>query len=135
MTIFSIRAVERMHNNQAGKIGLAEIENTIERHPAVTEGSIIRVPDKNGIKQIKAFIGLKERYNPNELLKKKIMVFVQNNLSPDAVPKDIEFCEKIPKSKNGKIPHIIFKAWELGLPISNASQLSDIDIFNGSPKS
>ncbi len=75
-------------------------------------------------KSIKAFVSLKPDYSPSELLKKKITAYVRNNLSPDIVPRDIEFHENLPKGKDGAILHRVLKAWDLGLPTGNIPSLS-----------
>ena len=108
----------------AGKTGLAEIEKIVAMHPAVAEAGVIRIPDDHGIKKIKAFVTLKDAYQPNDRLKKKIMTFVQNNLSLDTAPKEVEFCEKLPKDTEGKLLRRVLKAWELGLPTGDVTVLS-----------
>ena len=108
----------------AGRVGISEIESTLQMHPAVAEAGVIRVPDVDRAKRIKAFVSLKPNYKPSELLKKKIIAYVRNNLSPDIVPRDIEFREDLPKGKDGVILRRVLKAWELGLPTGNISSLS-----------
>jgi len=105
----------------AGKTGLAEIENILQRHPAIAEAGIIRVPGKEGIKKTKAYIRLKPSYKPTDLLKKKLMAFVKKNLAYDTAPREIEFCETLPKDKNGQLLRRVLKAWELGLPVGDIS--------------
>ncbi len=109
----------------AGRVGIAEIEDTLKLHPAVAEAGVIRVPDMDRTKRIKAFVSLKESYNPSERLKSKIISYVRNNLSPDIVPRDIEFCEDLPKDKNGVILRRVLKAWDLGLPIGDIASLAN----------
>lgn len=107
----------------AGRVGIAEIESTIELHPAVAQAGVIRVPDMDRTKRIKAFVSLKPSYQPSEMLKNKIITYVRNNLSPDIVPRDIEFREDLPKDKDGVILRRVLKAWDLGLPTGNISSL------------
>jgi len=94
----------------AGRIGVDEIENTLKMHPAVAEAGVIRVPGKNGKKEIKAFICPKEHYKLGELLKKKIIAYVMKHLSPDIAPKYIEFCESLTKDKDGKVLLLSYKS-------------------------
>jgi acetyl-CoA synthetase len=107
-----------------GRTGIAEIESTLKLHPAIDEAGIIRVAKPYGTKEIKAFISLKPNYKPGDLIKKKIISFIHNNLSPETAPRDIEFCEGLPKDKDGKILRRVLKAWELGLPTGDVSNLS-----------
>lgn len=108
----------------SGRVGIAEIENILLQHPVVADAGVIRVPDLDRAKRIKAFVSLQTNYKPSELLKKKIITYVRNHLSPDIVPRDIEFCESLPKGKDGKILRRVLKAWELGLPTGNISSLA-----------
>lgn len=108
----------------AGRVGIGEIEHILMLHPAIAEAGVVRVAGAEGKKIIKAFIALKQNYKPSELIKKKIMTYVQNNLSPETAPSDIEFRDCLPKDKNGKILRMVLKAWELGLPVGNLSDLT-----------
>lgn len=101
----------------AGKTGFAEIEKTLQQHPAVAEAAVIRVHHTNEQRKLKAFIRLKPTYRPSQLLEKKIMTFVKNNFSPDIAPQEIQFCEHLPHDQNGKVLRRVLKAWELGLPV------------------
>jgi acetyl-CoA synthetase len=109
----------------AGKTGLAEIENILHTHPAIAEVGVIRIPGKEGIKKTKAFICLKPEYKPTDLLKKKLMDFVKKNFAYDIAPREIEFCESLPRDKNGNLLRRVLKAWELNLPVGNISSLSN----------
>ena len=108
-----------------GRIGPSEIENVLTSHPAVAEAGVIRFPDETGIKKVKAYVCLKPAYQPNDLLKAKIIAYVENRLSPESAPKDIEFCASLPKTSSGKILRRVLKAWEWGLPTGNIAALKD----------
>ena len=109
----------------AGKTGLAEIENILLMHPAIDEAGVIRIPGKDGIKKTKAYVSLKPAYKPTDLLKKKLMVFVKKNLAYDTSPRSIEFCEHLPKDKNGRLLRRVLKAWELDIPVGTITSLGD----------
>ena len=106
----------------AGRVGIAEIESTLKLHPAVSDTGVIRIPGPDNEKRIKAFISLKQTYKPTELLKHKIITYVSNHLSPDIIPREIEFQEKLPKDKDGNILHRVLKARELGIPVKILSE-------------
>ncbi len=103
----------------AGRVGVAEIESTLKLHPAVKDAGVIRIPDLDNKKRIKAFISLKSNCRPTELLINKIITYVSNHLSPDIVPREIEFMDKLPKDSEGNILHRVLKAGELGIPLKN----------------
>ncbi len=103
----------------AGRVGIAEIESTLKLHPAVTDAGIVKIPDPDNEKRIKAFISLNSNYEPTDDLRQELMTYVSNHLSPDIVPREIQFQEKLPKDRDGNISHRILKAGELGIPFKD----------------
>lgn len=101
----------------AGKVGISEIERSIRQHPAVSDAAVIRAPDTDGIKKLKAFICVKGSYETTELLKKKIISFVQHTLSPDITPAAIEFCDTLPRDEHGAVSKVALKARQLNIAI------------------
>ena len=108
-----------------GRVGPTEIENVLASHPAIEDAGVIRIPDTTGVKTVKAFVCLKPSYQPTELLKSKIIAYVENRLSPETAPREITFCASLPKSRSGKILRRVLKAWEWGLPTGNIASLRD----------
>jgi acetyl-CoA synthetase len=72
---------------------------------------------------VKAFISLRDGYQPSEELKHEIQLFVRQKLAVHAAPREIEFRDKLPKTRSGKIMRRVLKAWELGLPTGDLSTL------------
>jgi acetyl-CoA synthetase len=112
--------------NTAGHlVGPFEVESVLIEHPAVAEAGVIGKPDPLAMEVVKAFISLKEGYEPSDKLKKEIQVFVKKKLSSAAYPREIDFLETIPKTRSGKIMRRLLKARELGLPEGDISTLED----------
>lgn len=74
---------------------------------------------------IKAFVALREGYEPSEELKEDIRNFVKKGLAAHAAPREIEFRDKLPKTRSGKIMRRVLKAWELNLPTGDLSTMED----------
>jgi len=74
---------------------------------------------------VKAFVALRPGFTANEDLELDIMNFVRKKLSPLAMPQEIEFVEKVPKTRSGKILRRVLKAKELGQPIGDVSTMED----------
>lgn len=106
-------------------VGPFEVESCLVEHPAVGEAGVIGKPDPVRGQIIKAFVSLREGYKPNEELKQEIQKFVRQKLSAHAAPREIEFREKLPKTRSGKIMRRVLKAWELGLPTGDLSTLEE----------
>ena len=75
--------------------------------------------------QSKAFIALKPGYEPSAGLELKIMNHIRKKLSPLAMPQEIEFLDKLPKTRSGKIMRRLLRAKEWGEEIGDTSTLED----------
>jgi acetyl-CoA synthetase len=74
---------------------------------------------------VKAFVALRPGFTASEDLELDIMNYVRKKLSPLAMPQEIEFVEKVPKTRSGKILRRVLKARELGQPIGDVSTMED----------
>ncbi len=112
--------------NVAGhRIGTMEVESALVDHPAVAEAAVIGKPHEVKGEIIKAFVILKKGYEPSEELEKDIKQHVRDTLGPIAVPEEIAFVEKLPKTRSGKIMRRVLKAQELGFEVGDISTLED----------
>ena len=85
------------------RIGPAEIEDALARHPAVVMAAAIGVPDPVRTESIKAFVVLKEGFRPAPELVDEIRGFVREHLARHEVPRDVEFVDALPMTTTGKI--------------------------------
>ncbi|QED48957.1 acetate--CoA ligase [Cytobacillus dafuensis] len=107
------------------RVGPFEVESKLLEHPAVAEAGVIGKPDPVRGEIIKAFIALLEGYEPSEELTEDIRQFVKKGLAAHAAPREIEFRDKLPKTRSGKIMRRVLKAWELNLPTGDLSTMED----------
>ena len=84
-----------------------------------------RIPDPLVMEAVKAFISLKEGYEPSDDLMKGIKRFARKKLHALACPRKMEFVPSLPKTKSGKIMRRLLKARELGLPEGDTSTLEE----------
>ncbi|GKU78466.1 acetate--CoA ligase [Paenibacillus sp. L3-i20] len=117
--------IDDVINTAGERVGPFEVESKLVEHPAVAEAGVIGKPDPLRGEIIKAFIALREGYEPSEELKKDIAQFVKIGLSAHAAPREIEFKDKLPKTRSGKIMRRVLKAWELNLPTGDLSTIED----------
>jgi acetyl-CoA synthetase len=108
-------------------IGPYEIERVLYMHPAVNEAVVISKGGDPGTGKsfIKAFINVHRSFSPSGRLNQEIRAFVKANLSSDIVVKEIDFIDRIPKTRSGKVLRRVLRARELGLPGGNALSLED----------
>jgi len=76
----------------------AELEAVLVGHPAVADAAVIPSPDEEGGEVPKAFVVLKGKATPDEL-----MAYVAERVAPYKRIRRLEFIEEIPKSLSGKI--------------------------------
>jgi len=105
------------------RIGTAEVESAFVSHKSVVEAGAIGVPDPIKGEVIKAFVILKQGVKGSDALKLELRKCVRKEIGPIAVIKDIEFVDKLPKTRSGKIMRRVLKAKELGLPLGDTSSL------------
>ncbi|MEK3954297.1 MULTISPECIES: acetate--CoA ligase [Psychrobacillus] len=107
------------------RVGPFEVESKLLEHPAILEAGVIGKPDPVRGEIIKAFVALNEGYEPSEELITDIQQFVKKGLAAHAAPREIEFKDKLPKTRSGKIMRRVLKAWELKLPTGDLSTMED----------
>ncbi len=117
--------IDDVINTSGERVGPFEVESKLVEHPAVAEAGVIGKPDPLRGEIIKAFISLREGFEPSEELKADIAKFVKEGLSAHASPREIEFKDKLPKTRSGKIMRRVLKAWELNLPTGDLSTIED----------
>ena len=112
--------------NTAGHlVGPFEVESALVEHPAVAEAGVIGKPDPIAMEVVKAFVALREGYEPSEPLRRELMRFARGKLAAGTAPREIDFLPGLPKTRSGKIMRRLLKARELGLPEGDTSTLEE----------
>jgi len=114
------------------RVGPFEVESALVAHAGVIEAGVIGKPDALRGEIIKAFVVVNDKTKaliskkPEALkFKEELAQFVKKHLAGHAYPREIEFIDKLPKTRSGKIMRRILKAKEMGLPIGDTSTLED----------
>lgn len=123
--------------NIAGhRIGTAEIESALVAHKNVAEAAVIGKPHPIKGESAKAFVILRKSCQPSsvpdakgvsetDLLVASLKKQIRKMLGPIAVTDEIEFVDKLPKTRSGKIMRRVLKARELGQALGDTSALVD----------
>jgi acetyl-CoA synthetase len=112
--------------NVAGhRIGTADVEGALVSHPAVAEAAVIGRPDEIKGENIKAFVILRVGHTASPELENKLKDHVRHTLGAIAVPAEIAFPDKLPKTRSGKIIRRLLKAQELGKEVGDLSTLEE----------
>jgi acetyl-CoA synthetase len=106
-------------------VGPFEIESALVEHDAIAEAAAVGKPDPVNMEVVKAFVSLNPGVEPSGDLELDIMNFIRKKLSPLAMPQEIEFRDKLPKTRSGKILRRYLRALEWGEEVGDLSTLED----------
>jgi acetyl-CoA synthetase len=100
--------------NSAGyRIGPAEIEDCLIKHPAVGMAAAVGSPDDLRGEVVKAFIVLKPDVTYGPGLEEEIKNYVKSRLAAYEYPREIEFVSELPITATGKIMRKELRKMEL----------------------
>lgn len=85
------------------RIGPSEIEECLQRHPAVRLAAAVGVPDAVRTEVVKAFLELRPGFTPSAALEREIREHVRTQLAAYLYPRLIEFIDEIPLTTTGKV--------------------------------
>ncbi len=104
-------------------IGPFEVESALMEHPAVAEAGVIGKPDPVVGEVVKAFVSLRQGFEPSDELNLELLGHARKRLGAAVAPKEIAFLPTLPRTRSGKIMRRLLKARELGLPEGDTSTL------------
>jgi benzoate-CoA ligase len=87
----------------------AEIENCLLQHEAILECAVVGHDEGDGLVKPKAFVVLRENYEPGETLAEAIKQFVKSRIAIYKYPRWIDFADSLPKNDRGKIDRKLLK--------------------------
>ena len=94
------------------RVGPAEIENCIVKHPAVANCAVVPTPDETRGALVKAFVLLAPGETPSEPLAESIREHVKRFLAPYQQPREIEFVAELPMTTTGKVQRKVLRERE-----------------------
>lgn len=102
-----------------------EVESALLEHEAVAESAVVAKPDEVNMEVVKAFVTLNPGFTAGDELELQIMNFIRKKLSAFAMPQEVEYLDKLPKTRSGKIMRRLLHAQEWGEEIGDTSTLED----------
>ena len=94
------------------RISPFEIESTLCDHAAVLEAAAVASPDTVRGHVVKAFVVLRDGFEPNDHLAETLQQWVKQRLAPYKYPRKIEFVRELPKTQSGKIKRRLLRQQE-----------------------
>ena len=84
-------------------MGPAEVEEALEKHPAVAEAGVVGVPDPDKGQITKAFVVLKEGEEGSDELFEQLKEFLKEHIAIYKLPRAIEYVDSLPRTPTGKL--------------------------------
>lgn len=103
-----------MFKSAGYRIGPAEIENCLVKHPAVANCAVVPTPDETRGALIKAFVLLAPGQVGSEALRESIREHVKKHLAAYQQPREIEFIAELPMTTTGKVQRKVLRDREMG---------------------
>jgi len=101
-----------MFKSAGYRIGPAEIENCLVKHPAVANSAVVPSPDETRGAVIKAFVLLAPGHSGSDELRESIRDHVKKHLAPYQQPREIEFVAELPMTTTGKVQRKVLRERE-----------------------
>ncbi|MGF3554324.1 MAG: acetate--CoA ligase, partial [Thermoplasmatota archaeon] len=124
--------VDDVINVSGHRIGTAEVEGAIGKHPKVAEAAVVGFPHEIKGQGIYAFVTLKTGERSDDNLTKELIQLVRTEIGPHATPDKIQYTEGLPKTRSGKIMRRILRKIADGEieKIGDTSTLADPSIVD-----
>ena len=101
--------VDDVINVSGHRLGTAEIEGALGKHPAVAEAAVVGMPHDLKGQGIYAFVTLKTGQQPTPDLAAEMNRTVRREIGPHATPDKVQFADGLPKTRSGKIMRRILR--------------------------
>jgi len=77
-----------------------EVEDLLARHPAIADVAVVGVPDDRFGQQLRALVVLRPGHR---LTRQDVRAYVRDHLARTKVPRDVIFCDELPRTPTGKV--------------------------------
>jgi len=101
--IFFVSREDDMIKSSGYRIGPAEVEEAIAKHPKVADVGVIGVPDPDKGQITKAFIVMKPGEEGGDKFFEELKVFLKDHIAIYKLPRAIEYVESLPRTPTGKL--------------------------------
>jgi acyl-coenzyme A synthetase/AMP-(fatty) acid ligase len=102
-----------------------DVEEALERHPAVAEAVVIAVPDKTHGEALQAFVNLSTGTLPTEDLREELAWHTRALVGEQVVFKSVKFRRFLPGAKDRKAMRRILRADALEIPTNVSITIAD----------
>jgi len=124
--------VDDVINVSGHRLGTAEIESALVANPNVAEAAVVGYPHDIKGQGIYAYVTLRAGITPTDDLKRELIKWVRNEISPIATPDLLQWAPGLPKTRSGKIMRRILRKIAENLPeqLGDTSTLADPSVVD-----
>lgn len=124
--------IDDVINVSGHRLGTAEIESALVLHPQVAEAAVIGAPHAIKGEGIFAFVTLVESQIMTPLLESALKAQIAKEIGKFAVPEEIRFAPKLPKTRSGKIMRRLLRCIVTGEldKMGDVSTLADPEVLS-----
>ena len=101
--------VDDVLNVSGHRMGTAEVESALVAHEKVAESAVVGYPHDIKGQGIYAYVTLNVGVEPEEELRKELVLWVRKEIGPIAAPDLIQWAPGLPKTRSGKIMRRILR--------------------------
>jgi acetyl-CoA synthetase len=120
-----IGRVDDVINVSGHRIGTAEVEDAINKHPFVVESAVVGYPHDIKGQGIYAFVICDRAVHSEKAFKDEVLVEINKQIGPIARPDIIQVVPGLPKTRSGKIMRRILRKIAEG-DVSNLGDISTL---------
>lgn len=103
--VYFRQRIKRMIVTSGYNVYPSQLENIIERHPAVQRACVIGVPDPYKMQKVKAFVVLRDGFADSPEMQESLMAHCRENIARYAMPYMIEVRDSLPTTLVGKVAY------------------------------
>jgi len=107
------------------RMGTAELEDAAVSHPQISEAAVVGKDDPVKGESIVIFARLKEGVDPSPDLKKDFAGHIRSVVGPIAVPDEVYFVPRLPRTRSGKVLRRVLKAVANNTSVGDLTTLED----------
>uniref|UniRef100_A0A182YCA0 AMP-dependent synthetase/ligase domain-containing protein n=1 Tax=Anopheles stephensi TaxID=30069 RepID=A0A182YCA0_ANOST len=85
------------------KLSALEIETALHEHPDTSDVAVLGLPDDTWGQRVVAVISLRDQQTADAFSIPKLLVWLEQKLPKQAIPKEVRIAEEIPRNAMGKI--------------------------------
>jgi len=101
--IFFVSREDDMIKSSGYRIGPAEVEEAIAKHPAVADVGVVGIPDPDKGQITKAVVVLKPGFEAGDKLNDEIKEFLKEHIAIYKLPRIFEYLDVLPRTPTGKL--------------------------------